>query len=299
MTLNDPVQPRAVPGTDLTLSPITLGTTPLNDPALAEAMLTGPYGAIDTSNAYGAGASETALGAALGRLGADRRAVITKTDAEPGTGRFDRDRVLRSYEESLSRLGLDRVPLLHLHDPYSISIKEAFGPGGAVQGMRELKEQGAVDLIGIAAGTNSLMIEYVSSGAFDAVLTHNRYTLIDRSATPLIEEAARRDMIIFNAAPFGGGLLAGRGTRYAYQESSAELLDWVRRAGTVCTEHGVTLTTAALHFSLRSPLIHSTVVGVGGPERLEQLERMRATEIPDALWAALDDLGPAPSTVTD
>lgn len=299
MTLNDPVRPRALPGTDLVLSPITLGTSPLNDPALAEAMLTGPYGAIDTSNAYAAGESESALGVAVGRLGADHRAVITKTDAEPGTGRFDRDRVLRSYEESLARLGLDRVQLLHLHDPYSISIKEAFGPGGAVEGMRELKEQGAVDLIGIAAGRNSLMIDYVGSGAFDAVLSHNRYTLIDRSAAGLFEEADRRGMIIFNAAPFGGGLLAGRGTRYAYQESSAELLDWVRRAEAACVGHSVALTTAALHFSLRSPLIHSTVVGVGSAERLEQLERMRATEVPEALWAALDDLGPAPSTVTD
>jgi D-threo-aldose 1-dehydrogenase len=297
-TLDDPIQPRELPGTTLRLSPITLGTSPLDDPDLAQALLTGPYAAVDTSNVYAGGASETALGVALGRLDGDHRSVITKTDAEPETRRFDRDRVLASFEESLERLGLARIELLHLHDPYSISIKEAFGPGGAVEGMRELKEQGLVDLIGIAAGTGSLMTEYVSSGAFDAVLSHNRYTLIDNSAA-LFEDAHQRGMVIFNAAPFGGGLLAGRGTRYAYQESTPELLDWVARADALCTEHGITLPAAALHFSLRSPLIHSTVIGVGSPERITQVEKLRSTEIPDAFWPALDRLGPAPSTITD
>lgn len=298
-TLNDPIQPRALPGTGLRLSPITLGTSPLDDPDLAEALLTGPYAAVDTSNAYAGGASETALGVALGRLGADHRAVITKTDAEPETRRFDRDRVLASFEESLQRLGLDRIELLHLHDPYSITIKEAFGPGGAVEGMRELKDQGLVDLIGIAAGTGSLMTEYVSSGAFDAVLSHNRYTLIDNSAESLFADARERGMVIFNAAPFGGALLAGRGTSYAYQESTPELLAWVDRAKAVCADHGITLPTAALHFSLRSPLIDSTVIGVGSPERITQLEGLRSTQIPDDFWPALDRLGPAPSTITD
>lgn len=299
-TLDDPIQPRDLPGTRLRLSPITLGTSPLDDPELAEALLTGPYAAVDTSNGYAGGRSETALGVAIGRLGPDHhRFVITKTDAERESGRFDRDRVLASFDESLQRLGLERIELLHLHDPYSISIKEAFGPGGAVEGMRELKEQGLVDLIGIAAGTGSLMMEYVTSGAFDAVLSHNRYTLIDSSAATLFEEAERRGMVIFNAAPFGGGLLAGRGTRYAYQESTPELLDWVARADALCTEHGITLPAAALHFSLRSPLIHSTVIGVGRAERIAQLEGLRATEIPDDFWTALDSLGPAPTTITD
>ena len=296
--LEAPVDPRPLPRTPLEISPITLGTSPLDDPALARALLTGPYAAVDTSNAYAGGRSESALGAAIAELDA-HRTVITKTDAEPGTGRFDRDRVLASFEESLTRLGLDRIPLLHLHDPYSITVEEAFGPGGAVAGMRELKEQGLVDAIGIAAGTNSLMMSYVTSGAFDAVLSHNRYTLVDRSALPLFEAAAERGMAIFNAAPFGGALLAGRGTSYAYRESTPELLDWVGRVEALCRQHGITLPAAALHFSLRNPLIHSTVVGVGSAERIEQLERLRTTSVPEDFWSALEGLGPAPTTITD
>jgi D-threo-aldose 1-dehydrogenase len=294
------------------VSPVSLGTSFLGNPAgpdgapapesaaLAHALLTGPSAVIDTSNNYADGRSETALGLALRERGLpDGRTVVTKVDADPETGRFDRDRVWRSFEESTTRLGLSRLPLLHLHDPYTITVEEAFADGGAVQGLRELKEQGLVGAIGIAAGEIALMTRYVTSGAFDVLLTHNRYTLVDRRAEPLIAEAVSRGMGVFNAAPFGGGLLAGRTTRYAYREAPAGLLAWTERAGAVCAEFGVTLPTAALHFSLRNPDIDSTIVGVNRVSRIADLEAMRTTVVPDALWPALAALGTPPSTIED
>src|SRR4029453_11580450 len=113
----------------------------------------------------------------------------------------------------------------HLHDPYSVSFEEATGPGGAVEGLLELREGGFVDAIGVAAGRMSLMRRYVATGLFDVVLSHNRFTLVDRSATPLFEEAAERGMGFFNAPPFGGGLLArgsASGAPYAYGETTPE-----------------------------------------------------------------------------
>ena len=309
-----PVDTRELPRTSLRASPITLGTSPLGRGTvpggpgeqaaveLAEAMLNGPYALVDTSNEYAGGRSEAVLGIAASAGIGPGRAIVTKADRDVATGIFDEDRVLRSFDESCARLGVDRIPLVHLHDPYSVTFEEATGPHGAVAGMLRLKDEGLVDAIGIAAGRVSLVAQYVGTGLFDALLTHNRYTIVDQSALPLLEEAASRGMAVFNAAPFGGSLLAkgaASGGTYNYTPSPPALLEWVARAEDVAARHGVTLPAIALHFSLRSPLIHSTVVGVSRIERIAELERLRTTPIPDELWADLDTLGPAPSPVID
>ena len=227
---------------------------------------------------------------------------MTKTDRDLATGVFDRDRVRRSFEESCERLGVDRIGILHLHDPYTIGFEEAMGPDGAVAGMLELREEGLVDAIGVAAGRISVMRPYVGTGLFDVMLTHNRYTLVDRSARELLGDAAARGMGVFNAAPYGGGLLARgsqSGATYAYTASPPALLAWVAQAEAVCARHDVDLPTVALQFSLRSPLVHSTVVGVSSPARIAALERARTAAVPDALWDDLERLGPAPSTIDD
>lgn len=283
-------------------SSLGAGTTPGSEASeaaieLALALLTGPFARIDTSHSYASGRSEEVLGAARARLENPSSAhVVTKVDAD-SDGILNRDRVMRSYEASLDRLGIDRVELLHLHDPYSVSFEQAVGPGGALEGMIELVDSGAVDQIGIAAGPVDLVLRYVRTGAFDAVLTHNRYTLVDRSARPLLAEARRRGMTVFNAAPFGGGVLAsgpGRDTRYAYRPAAAEVVDWIARVASVCERYDVALPAAALHFSLRSPLIDSTVVGVSSLRRLAILRELVSAEIPEELWHDLDELGPTP-----
>ncbi|ANJ28971.1 aldo/keto reductase [Agromyces aureus] len=266
-------------------------------------MLHGPYALIDTSNEYAGGRSEAVLGAALARGGSSPgRAIVTKVDRDLSTGIFDRDRVWRSFEESCRRLGVDRLGIVHLHDPVTISFTEAMGSGGAVQGLAELREQGLVGAIGVAFGEVPLLRRYVATDAFDVVLSHNRYTLVDRTAAPLFEDAAERGMGVFNAAPFGGGLLA-RGSRsgagYAYGDTTAELRAWVGRVEEICARHGVPLATVALQFSLRSPLVHSTIVGISSTARIVGLERVRLTGVPDECWDELERLPPAPSTIHD
>lgn len=289
-------------------SAVTVGTSGLGDcadaVATAVALLTSRHRLIDTSNAYDGGRSEQVLGRAITDLGGlpGGVQVISKADRDPATGAFDRDRVLRSFEESTSRLGLDTLPLYQLHDPYTITVAEAMAPGGAVAGLVELREQGAVGAVGVAAGPTSLLTEYVATGAFDAVLSHNRFTLVDASAADLFDAARRRDMVVFNAAPFGGGMLADgarTGARYAYRDAPADLLTWVRRADDVCARYEVPLAAVALAFSTREERISSTVVGVRSQARLTELAALLATPIPDELWPALDALGPPPSPLTD
>ncbi|WP_324012626.1 aldo/keto reductase [Microbacterium sp. JZ37] len=302
------LDPRPLGATPLVVSPVTLGASSLGDPQrsasdpleVAEAMLSSRFAVVDTSNNYAGGESERVLGRALDARGglADGHSIVTKVDVGKD-GRFDRDRVWRSFEESVEKLGLERFPLVHLHDPWAVTVEEALAPGGAVQGMIELREQGRAGAIGIAVGEISLEKAYVGTGIFDAVLTHNRMTIVDRSAEELIAEANERGMGVFNAAPFGGGLLAGTSTSYAYREAPADLLAWLARVRELCAEWKLSVPAAALHFSLRHPGVHSTVVGVGRPERIAELEELCATHVPDEFWPELEKLGTPPSTVED
>ncbi|MET0354484.1 MAG: aldo/keto reductase, partial [Plantibacter flavus] len=129
---------RPLGSTGLVVSPVTVGTSGLGTPASADgspgpgstafasAALRGPNLLVDTSNNYSDGRSETAIGDAIRQSGLpEGRGVVTKADQDPSTAVFDRDRVLRSFEESLERLGVERIPVFHLHDPYSVSFEEA------------------------------------------------------------------------------------------------------------------------------------------------------------------------------
>jgi len=293
----------------LALQPVTVGTSGLGkrpdaDLNLATAILTSPFHQADTSNNYADGASERLLGEAIRELGGlpEDRVVFSKGDQDPVTGAFTGDRMRRSFEESTERLGLETLPLYHLHDPYTISVSDAMAPGGAVDTLLKLREQGRIGAIGIAAGTRELVEEYIRTDAFDAVLTHNRYTVVDRSAERILQLATDRGMTVFNAAPFGAGILAGdnfRGQTYGYSEPSPEFLAHVQAFRALCAEWGVEPATAALHFSLRESRIHSTVVGINSVERLAELEDHVAAVVDVEFWAALDALGEPPAPPTD
>ena len=258
---------------------ITVGTSPLGrgtapgspeeaeSIATAVAMLTGPFGSSTPRTSTPAGGRRRCSGAALAaaRRRRDRRVSSRRSTATRDTGAFDRDRVLRSYDESLARLGVDRVEVLHLHDPYTVTFAEARGPGGAIEGLRELRDSGAVDAIGIAAGPIPLMREYVETGVFDVVLSHNRYTLVDRSAEPLFAEARRRGMGVFNAAPVRRrhprhGRARRRELRVPARVGRTHRLGAARPKPSAPSTASRS-SAAALHFSLRSPLVDTTVVG--------------------------------------
>jgi D-threo-aldose 1-dehydrogenase len=137
-------------------------------------------------------------------------------------------------------------------------------------------------------------IRYVETGLFEAVITHNRYTLLDLSAEPLLDVAAERGVALLNAAPYGSGILA-KGPdaypRYEYQEASEEMVERARAMQEVCREFGVPLAAAALQFSVRDPRVASTIVGMTRPERVAQTLELAAISVPDELWERLDRLG--------
>jgi D-threo-aldose 1-dehydrogenase len=256
---------------------------------------------IDTSNGYGAdGSAERRIGAALRRRGGLPAGVVlaTKVDPDPRTGDFSGRRVRDSFCESLERLGLDRIQLLHLHDPERISYAEATAPGGAVEALADLKRQGLVDHLGVAGGPVALMQRYLDTGVFDVVLTHNRYTLLDRSAEALFRAAHERGIGVLNAAPYGGGMLAAgpeKQHRYAYGERPDAVATAAVAMRSAAEAAGVPLAAAALQFSIRAPFIDSTVVGVSSPDRVRQTVELAGRSIPEPLWAELETLVPPAS----
>jgi D-threo-aldose 1-dehydrogenase len=259
----------------------------------------GPFNFLDTANSYGEGESERRIGMVLAELGGlpEGFVLASKVDPDPASGAFDGDRARRSFAETLSRLGVERLQLLYLHDPEVMSFEEAMRPGGAVKALVALRDEGAVSYIGVAGGPVGLLAQFVDTGAFDVVLTHNRYTLLDRSAGDLLAKAAEKSMGVVNAAVFGGGVLA-KGVdqlpKYAYHEMTRESVQRVREMEALCFEHGVPLKAAALQFSVRDPRVSSTAVGFSRPKRVDEISELVVVPIPDVVWKRLEELALPP-----
>jgi len=263
--------------------------------ATIHAIFDGPANFLDTSRNYGFGRSEGRLGAAIRERGGLPAGFVlsTKLDREMETGRFDAARVRQSIEESLEVLGLDKVQVLHLHDPeYARDVQEITREGGAFDELFKLKEEGLADAVGLAMGRLDLMFPLLKERPFDALISHNRYTLVNRAAGEMFDYAHAKGIAILNAAPYAGGVLAKGSAempRMTYQEAGEKELEPVRRIEAACARHGVAPGAAALQFSMRDPRITSTIVGVSKPERVTQTLEWAEAAIPQDLWNEIAD----------
>ena len=219
--------------------------------------------------------------------------LATKVDPAPGSSDFSGARVRASVAESQQRLGMDRLPLVYLHDPERITFEEATAPDGPLAAMVALKEEGVIDHLGVAGGPIDMTLRFVDLGVFEVAITHNRWTLVDTSAEPLLARAAQGEIAVVNGAPYGGGILVkgpSAQPNYAYRPASAATLARVQAMQDACDAHGVPLAAAALQFSLREPRIASTIVGMSAPGRVQQTIELASHPVPDELWDALAPL---------
>ncbi|GAA1969495.1 aldo/keto reductase [Microbacterium deminutum] len=263
---------------------------------LVSDILDSPVRVIDTSNGYSEGESERRIGQAIALRGGlpDDHWVATKVDSKDGD--YSARRVRDSIRESQDRLGLEFFPLVYLHDPeYAPDISELLSPGGAVEALIQLRDEGVIHHLGVAGGDVGVMQRFVATGAFEVLLTHNRWTLVDRSAGTLIDEAVGRGMGVVNAAYLGGGLLANPHgtTRYGYRPASNATVAAARALEQLSATWNVPLATAALQFSLRDPRIDMSIVGISKPERLPALVSAVETELPPDFWVAAEKLLPS------
>ncbi len=305
----DPRSRRTLGRTGLSVSAVCVGCAPLGDMPetfgysvgkqraheTLRAVFESPINFLDTAASYGDGESERRIGEVLGEIGGlpDGVVLATKADRDLTTGDFSGEQMRRSVERSLHLLGMDRLQLVYLHDPEHESFEHMMAPGGPVEVLTGLKEKGVIEHLGVAGGPVDLMIRFVETGLFEAVISHNRYTLVDRSADPLFDVATEHGVAALNAAPYGSGILA-KGpdayTRYMYEEAPEALVERVRVMQEACGQFGVPLPAAALQLSLRDPRIASTIVGITRPERVGQTLDLAVHPIPGELWERLDVL---------
>ena len=281
-------------------------------------------GFIDTAPLYGSGVSETRLGAALservrggGALDGDvRNAFVLATkvgrllvpnpsrdqdvwsdDLPPIGPVFDYsyDGTLRSLDESLERLGLDRVDILHIHDPdnhYEEAMK------GSYRALVRLREEGVIQAVGVGMNQAKMLARFAVEGDFDCFLCAGRYTLVDHTALkrllPLCEE---RDISIIVGGPYNSGILAQGAVKEAtfdYRKAPAQIMDRVRRIEAVCARHGTPLKAAALQFPLAHPAVAAVIPGARSPEEVDENVQMAGFEIPSDFWAELLEEGLVP-----
>lgn len=293
--------------TGLAVSPICFGTAALGDMPdtfgysvdaerareTVRAIFDSEVNFLDTSRIYGMGRSEERIGEVIRERGGlpDGFVISTKLDRNVETGVFDGAQARRSIEESLKALNLDKVQLLHIHDPeHAASLEQIRGPKGAIAELIKLKEEGLCDAIGLAAGVVETMMPLLADFPFDALITHNRFTLVNRNAAEMMDFAAERGIAVINAAPYATGVLAkgtAAGARYVYQEATEEQLDPIRRIEAICARYEIPTGAAALQFSLRDPRVASTVCGVTKPERVQQTLQWATLTIPEQAWAEL------------
>jgi len=248
---------------------------------------------LDTSRIYGMGRSEARIGEVIAERGGIPKGFVisTKLDRHFETNRFDGARARASLEESLKALNVDKVQLLHLHDPeHAADLSEITGPKGALAELFRMKEEGLAETVGLAAGRVDMMMPLMRDWDFDAIITHNRFTLVNRNAEEMMDLAQARGMAVLNAAPYAGGVLA-RGSanvkRYVYQPATAEMLAPVARVEEVCARHGIPPGAAALQFSMNDPRVASTVVGISKASRIAETIAWARHPIPQAAWNEL------------
>lgn len=301
------MEKRPIGKTGLSVTPLSFGTSGLGNMPdtygyevdeerarmTVHAIFDGPVNMLDTSNNYGFGRSEERVGAVIRERGGlpDGFVISTKVDRDMETGRFDAERVRRSIEESLARLNLDRVQLLHLHDPeYAADLNEVTRKGGALDELFRLKEEGLAEAVGLAMGRLDIMEPILRERPFDALISHNRFTLLNRSASAMFDDAKARGIAILNAAPYAGGVLAKGSAempRVTYQMVDDDALEPIRKIEEICARHEVAPGAAALQFSTRDPRVISTIIGVSKPDRVAETLEWAGAIIPEAAWSDL------------
>ncbi len=273
---------------------------------------------VDTAPHYGLGVAERRLGRVLAGLPRDDFVLSTKVGrllrplgegeaADPQgfvdvprakrVWDFSRIGIRRSLEESLERLGLDRVDVVLLHDP-DHHEREAYEQ--AFPALAELREQGVVRAIGAGMNQAEMLTRFVRDLDLDVVLVAGRYTLLDqRALAELLPACEARGVAVVVGGPFNSGLLADPrpGASYDYAPAPAPLVARAARIGEVCARHGVPLRAAALAFPFGHPAVRSVLVGVRSVAELEDALAMYATAVPDDLWQELAESGLLPADV--
>ena len=211
------------------------------------------------------------------------------------------DGVMRAYEQSLLRLGLDTIDALLIHDPDRFGHGEMFEPRmkdietGGIKALEELKRNGDVKAIGMGLNRTESIEEIGFRVPLDFMIVAMPYTLLDQSALHAgLDRCAEEGISVVIGTPFASGILVtgpGPRARYRYEPASDDIQEKARRIRDVCAAHGVSLATAALSFPLIHPAVVAAIPGAAHPDEARQLLGFCREDVPAALWPALKSRG--------
>jgi D-threo-aldose 1-dehydrogenase len=277
---------------------------------------------FDTAPYYGHGLSEARLGHSLrwkrrsdfvisskvGRVlkSAPRASIEFKpwVNALPFVCHFDYtyDGTMRSFEDSLQRLGLEHIDILYIHDAdvfthgpeqQKVYFKQAIE--GCYPALVKLRDQGLVKAIGVGVNDKDVMLDFMRQGDFDCLLMAGRYTLLEQEPlAELLPLCQKRNAAVIIGGGLNSGILATGavpGAKYNYAPAPAHIMEKVRKIEAVCKTHGVPLAAAALQFLLAHPTVASHIPGTRTVEQMEQNIAWISHPIPDALWKDLKSGG--------
>ena len=321
--------PRRIGETGLWVPPVGIGTTPLGNlfrpmddgeaRATLDRALAAGMGLVDTAPVYGAGLAERRVGDAVrgrpgvtlstkvGRLlapvpeGGDDISGQLFRSALPFGAAFDysHDGVLRSFEDSLQRLGLARVDQLLVHDigrrthgALHASRRAELVEGGGLRALRRLREEGTVASIGLGVNEVEICLDFMDQARFDAILLAGRYTLLEQGA---LDRFLPRCLAEGTSAIIGGlynsGILAtaapAERPHYDYAPPPPAIMAHVAGLRAVCRDHGVDLGAAALQFVLAHPAVAAVIPGLGSVGEVDETVARAHAAIPADFWAEL------------
>ncbi len=268
---------------------------------------------FDTAPYYGNGRAELRLGRALRGVPRESFRISSKVgriveaadEGRPNAWQppfdYTYDGVMRSFETSLRRLGLDRLDVLMLHDIGAVTHAErhaaffADAMGSGYRALDELKRSGAVTAIGIGVNEWQVLEEAIAAARFDVFLLAGRYTLLEQKALDsFLPKCVEQGVSVFVGGPFNSGILAKGpmpGVWYNYAPAPEDILARVKQIQAICERHGVSLPTAALRFPVAHPAVASVVFGPRTADELDINVDQFTTAIPAAMWGELQSAG--------
>ncbi|MEP1207797.1 MAG: aldo/keto reductase [Rhizobiaceae bacterium] len=315
---------RRVGRTDLKIATLGLGCAPLGGnfvdldygqaAGLIDAAKSAGIGYFDTAPWYGFGRSERVVGDLLrgtdyvlsDKVGRLLRPGPVADPSEYGmvdplpfhvVYDYGYDGVMRAFEDSLQRLGLDRIDILLAHDigvfQHGEENQRHFKDlaDGGYRAMDELRRSGQVKAIGLGVNEKQVCMDALQIGDWDAFLLAGRYTLLEQTPLNDLFPACRAaGTSIICGGPFNSGILVGR-DMWNYAQAPAEVVDKVRKLGAVADRHSIPLAAAALQFPLANDLITSVIPGPRDAAELKQIIAWANTAIPVEFWSELKSEG--------
>jgi len=208
---------------------------------------------------------------------------------------FSYDGAMRSVEESVTRLGIDRIDILHIHDPDD-HFEAALT--GAYRALDRLRTEGTIQAVGAGMNQAEMLARFARDGDFDCFLLAGRYTLLDQvGLKELLPLCAERGIAIIAGGVFNSGILADPrpGTHYNYATAPDELVKRAGRINAICRRHGVSLKAVAIQFPLGHPAVRTVLTGCRSVDELRENVEAFQAPVPPSVWEDLKAEGLLPA----